>query len=371
MKTGGAKKGGFFSAWQLPLLDDAGVERELLPMQAQPSGTARLDRVRDRAHLVYGELTDFGKMLIRMTVLILPMAVVLPVAMIWLQPQGVPRWVIGTVTIAVLMVCALIQTKWAFMKLSPRAPEIADAYLDEGICPCCAYNLAGSVAALDRESGDGGNPESLVRCAECGASWRRSRIHRIAPEETAGARETLNFQTLLRAQAMVYNSMAFTDDSGQNISLARYVDLKRLKRAATGAHRAKLEEATRKLRYRGLWLRLLFASIVLPIMVGIIVEFARMPVGGFGLMHGLKALGLVVWMVGIVAIVGSDIGRSGAWRADLLKTIGLCPACGSMLTKRAECDDVTCTECRAVWKWTAARTETGVASADSPRSEAR
>lgn len=352
LRTSANKGGGFLSAWRLPVTDDAGRKGELLSMQAQPSGTPRLDRVRDRTYLVYGEMTDFGRMLTRTVVLIVPMAVVVAVAMIWLRPKGVPTWAIGTIVGAFTTVGALVQTRRTFYRLAPRANEVADAYLDEGICPCCAYNLSGAVVALDAANGGG-----LVRCAECGASWRRDRIRRISTDDTAASRESINLRTVLRANAMVYCSMAFKDDAGRAVSLARYSDLKRLRTGATGRHREKLTRALRRLRFRGLWLRLLFASIVLPISIGIIVEFARLPVGAFGLMHGVKALGLVLWLIGIVAIVGSDIGRSGPERAALLKELGLCPACGAEVGGDAkggrgvgsEGEDETCGECRAVW----------------------
>lgn len=359
------KQGGLLSAWRLPVTDDAGVACELLSMQAQPSGTPRLDRVRDRAYLVYGELTDFGRMMTRMGVLIVAVAVAIAIAMIWLRPKGVPMWAIGAAGAAIGMVGAVIQTRRAFVRLAPRASEIVDAYLDEGICPCCAYNLAGAVVAFDAASA--GN---FVRCAECGASWRRTRIHRVSTEETAESRESISLRTVLHANAMIYSSMAFKDDAGRPVSLARYSDLKRLRDGVSGVHRAKLEEATGLLRFRGLWLRVLFASIVLPISIGIIVEFAGLPVGAFGLMHVLKAAGLVLWLVGIVAILGSDIGRSGTKRAALLKEIGLCPACGADVSSVVAAgnggEPIACGECRAVWNM-----KTRLAGADALPSEAR
>ena len=342
-------------------------------MQSQPSGTARLDRVRDRAYLVYGEITNFGKMLIRILVLLIPMAIAMPLLVLWLRPKGVPIPVVGAGVAMPLIVAAIVLTKRDFRKLAPRAPEIADAYLDEGICPCCGYNLAGVVRAADASA----SGQSLVQWAECGASWSRSRIHRVETEETAEARETTTFRTLMRAQAMLYSSMAFKDDAGQSVSLARFSDLKAMRARASGSHRERLEVCIGQLRFKGLWLRILFASILVPISIGIIVELARVPAGALGFMHGLKAIGLVLWTIGGIAIIGSDIGRSGANRALLMKSAGLCPGCGAELRVADGTDPgiatcaVVCAECRAVWNL-AKKDEAGSGVAlDSPRVEAR
>ena len=361
--------GGFLSPWRLPLRDDAGIDRELMPMRAQPSGTARLDRVRDRAYLVYGEITNFGKMMTRMVVLIIPMAVAVPIIMIWLRPKGLPTPLIGGGVVVLMMTLALVLTKRDFRKLAKRAPEIADAYLDEGICPCCGYNLAGAVNAAEKACTEQG----LVQCAECGASWSRPRIHRVEAGETAEAREATSFRTLLRAQSMLYSSMAFKDDVGKSVSLARFSDLKALRAATSGAHRERLNDCIRQLRFKGLWQRLLFASILVPISIGIIVELARVPAGALGLMHGLKAIGLVLWTIGAIAIIGSDIGRSGAKRVVLMKSEGLCPGCGSELAVPDGTDPgtVTCVECRAVWNLAKKDETRSEVAGDSPCSEAR
>ena len=369
LKISGSQWGGWLSPWRLPLRDDAGVERELMPMRAQPSGTARLDRVRDRAYLVYGEITNFGKMMVRILVLLIPMAIAMPLLVLWLRPKGVPIPIVGAGVAMPLIGAALVLTKRDFRKLATRAPEIADAYLDEGICPCCGYNLAGVV-------GVAGTPDSgqgLVQCAECGASWSRSRIHRVATEETAEARETASFRTLLRAQAMLYSSMAFKDDAGKSVSLARFSDLKGLRAQAGGSHRDRLESCIKELRFKGLWQRILFASILVPISIGIIVELARVPAGALGLVHGLKAIGLVLWTIGAIAIIGSDIGRSGAKRATLMKSAGLCPACGSELAAADGTDSgsVPCAECRSVWNMADNDGATNEGEGDSPRVEAR
>ncbi|MBX3390182.1 MAG: hypothetical protein KF691_12110 [Phycisphaeraceae bacterium] len=339
-----------FSAWRLPVHDDAGVARELLPMRSLPSGTARLDRVRDKAHLVYSDLTSFRRLMIRVIVLAVPMGIAMPFVMLWLRPAGVPLPVISACAGLLMALVLRVWMRRDFAKLAARAPEIADACLDEGICPCCGYNLAGVVSASEAA------PESgkVVRCTECGASWFRSRVHRIEWDETADAREKPTMRTILRAQSMLYSSMAFKDDAGKAVSLARFSDLKLVRNSASGLHRARLDDCIRTLRYKGLWKRLLFASLVLPLLIAIISDFATRPLSGIGLLQGLQAIGLVVWLIGAVAIIQSDMGRSGAKRAALLKSYMLCPACGADLESRIgrEPGAATCAECRAAWNVT-------------------
>ncbi|MGH7244486.1 MAG: hypothetical protein ACREJD_13830 [Phycisphaerales bacterium] len=340
-------------------------------MRAQPSGAARLDRVRDKAHLVYGSITNFKTMMIRMVVLIIPMAIAVPFLMLWLKPMGVPLPVIAGMAGTVLMVAALFLTKRDFRKLAPRAGEMADAYLDEGICPCCAYNLAGVVRAADSSHAETG--PQLVQCTECGASWSRTRIRNAQDDETADAREKLTVHTFLRAQAMLYSSMEHKDDAGRSISLARYSDLKFLRQAASGTYLQRLTECIAALRFWGLWKRLLFVSIILPVSVGIIVDFVQRPLSGFGVMQGLRAIGLVLWVIGAIAIIGSDLGRSGAKRVELLKQKRICPACGAELDAANGSDPsaVTCAECRAVWNLDVKEAQSTELAADPPRVEAR
>jgi len=107
--------------------------------------------------------------------------------------------------------------------------------------------------------------------------------------------------------------------------------------------------------------------------VGILIDFAVRPLSGLGIMQGLQALGLLTWTVGAIAIIGSDIGRSGAKRIELLKANRLCPACGVDLVVRAgtEAGDITCAECRAVWNFSKKDEARSEIALDSPPVEAR
>ncbi|MFO0860826.1 MAG: hypothetical protein U0570_09745 [Phycisphaerales bacterium] len=344
LRLGAGKWGQLLSAWRLPVRDDAGSQRELLAMRALPSGTPRLDRVRDKAHLVYGELSNFGRTLARMVVVVLPMAVAMPVLMLWLRPKGVPIFAVGCVVVAVAMFFGLMLTYRDFRRLAPRAGEVADAFLDEGICPCCGYNLAGAVESLGADP----DPAQRVPCAECGAAWLRSRIRRVQSEETAEAREPFGMRAILRAQAMIYSSLASVDDAGSKISLARYGDLKAMRARASGDYRERLSRCVGALRFRGLWMRLLFVSLVLPATFAILFDFWRRPMASLGLFQALQGLGLVLWVIGAVAVLGSDMGRTGPRRVALLKSGRICPGCGGDLGTGS--GRQSCGECRAVWE---------------------
>lgn len=336
-------------------------------MRSLPSGTARLDRVRDKAHLVYSDLTSFRRLMIRVIVLVLPMAIAMPFVILWLRPMGVPLPLFSVGAMLVLGGFMLVWMRRDFAALAPRASEIADAFLDEGLCPCCGYNLAGVVAASDASG------EPMVRCTECGGSWHRSRVHRIEWEETADAREKPTMRTILRAQAMLYSSMGFKDDAGKAVSLARFSDLKIVRNSASGSHRTRLDDCIRTLRYRGLWKRLLFASLVVPLLIAIVFDFATRPLAGMGVIQGLQAMGLAFWLIGAIAIIQSDMGRSGAKRAALLKARRICPACGADLESRAGSEPgvVTCAECRAVWNLSSPAAQSNTVADASSHAEAR
>ncbi len=336
---------GTIGAWQLPIRDDAGAERALLPARALPTGTARLNRMRDRAQLVYADLFSFRRIVTRVIILVLPLCVLMPFLMTWTGRAGLaPAWIGGGIALFLIPLNSLWMRR-DFRRLSPRAGEVADACLDEGVCPCCAYNLAGVVGVVGAHRPESGE---LVRCPECGAEWKRDRIHHVDNDETHAARETPSLHAVIRAQGVLYNSMAFRDDEGRPVSLARFMDLLVLRKHATGEHRSRLDGCVRLLRFRGLWKRLLVASLVLPMTIGIVVEFSRRPLSAMGMMQGLEAIGLVMWLIGSVAILRSDIGRGGAKRAELLKAKGLCPACGEVIEGDGEMRK--CGECRAVWR---------------------
>lgn len=324
--------------WALPIRDDAGAERMLLPIRALPSGTERLNRIRDKAQVVYSELLNIRRMVVRAIVLVLPFCVLLPILMIWLGPLGFSgAWL----SAGVILVMIPLSSAWMhrdFKRLAPRAGEIADAFLDEGICPCCAYNLAGAV--------DASTPGSRLRCAECGAEWNRDRIHHVEADQTHDAREKPSAHSIMRSVGALYSRVGFKDDAGRPISLARQMDLIALRARSEGEHRDRLGACVRALRFRGVWLRLLVASLVFPMLIGILVGLAGRPLSTFGVVQLLQAIGLVVWLIGAIAILRSDIGRAGAPRASLLKSKGVCPACGGVLSGHGR---VVCGNCRAVW----------------------
>lgn len=345
-------KGSIWTIPKLSIADDSGVERELLSANGVPSGTSRLNRVRDKVLAVYLSPMMMAKNIGRALVITVPMALTMPFVILYLRPRGVsPVWV----GIAYAFVIGIVMRFWLrseYGKLNSRAGEIASAFLEEGICPCCAYNLAGVVRAVGTAGAVGavGAEEKAARvhCPECGAGWNVARILNLGEDETHEAREKMSLGSMLRTQASLYNSMASKDDAGKAISLARYGDLKQVWRRSGGEHRANLAECISALRFWGLWKRLLVISLLVPLTISLVFEISKRPLAMIGAMQVFQVIGMTAWVLGAIAIVGSDIGRSGPKRVELLKRRGICPACGAMLAKGVE--ETACEECRAFWK---------------------
>lgn len=342
-------KGSIWTIPKLSIADDSGVERELLTANRVPSGTARLNRVRDKVMAVYLSPMMMAKNIGRAVIITVPMALTMPFVILYLRPRGVsPVWV----GIAYAFVIGIVMRFWLrseYGKLNSRAGEIASAFLEEGICPCCAYNLAGVVRAVG-VGGVGGvaGEAARVHCPECGAGWNVARILNLGEDETHEAREKMSLGSMLRTQASLYNSMASKDDAGKVISLARYGDLKQVLRRADGVHRANLAECISALRFRGLWKRMLIISLLVPLTISLVLEISKRPLAMIGAMQVFQIIGMTAWVLGAIAIVGSDIGRAGPKRVALLKERGICPACGAKLEEGAV--EATCVECRAFWK---------------------
>lgn len=325
----------------LPITDDAGVAQTLLPAAGMPSGSARLNRVRDRAMVVYSSAFGLGKRFVLMLCLMLPLFVVVGVASVYLSKFGLPRYAITGGMFLVAFVGSLGFMRWQMYRLRPRAPEIASMFLEEGICPCCGYNLAGVVAGHDERSGP------RVVCSECGAAWARERIARTSEEETHDRRETQSLNVYLRNAGSVYASMAIVDAAGANRSMLRTVDLHAMVRGASDERRGRLRRGIGALRWRGVWLRLLVCALVVPLVLGGGYLVFRRPVNALRLTDLMALVMVGLWTLGIVAILRSDMGRTGKKRAAALVACDLCPVCAADLPSG---DRRPCAECGAVWQ---------------------
>lgn len=331
----------------LPITDDAGVARTLLSATLMPSGTPRLNRVRDRAMVVYASAMGLSKRFLVMFFVMLPFIVVFGVANALVWRNGVPRYV---TTLGMMLFGAVLATvfmRWQMRRLRPRAPEIAAFFLEDAICPCCGYNLSGAVAAHRDEAGPN------VVCSECGAAWARAKIVRTSEEETHDRREARTLSVIIRDGGSAYASMAITDADGASRTMLRTVDLYARARAASGPRQERLKRAIAGLRWRGAWLRLLVCAVVLPLVLISIFMVFRRPVESLRWTDAGQMLVMVLWSVGIVAIFRSDLGRTGQKRAAVLLACDLCPSCAADLPPRegAEAAErVVCAECGGAWQ---------------------
>jgi hypothetical protein len=334
----------------LPITDDAGAARTLLGATLLPSGTPRLNRVRDRALAVYASAMGLGKRFLLMLGVMLPFFVVVGVLSLPLWRMGIPRYVTTSALMLVAMVFATAFWRWQMRRLRPRAPEIAAFFLEDAICPCCGYNLSGAVAGHREENGPN------VVCSECGAAWARAKIVRTCEEETHDRREARTLSVIVRNSGSVYASMAITDANGASRTMLRTVDLYARAREATGERRERLRRAIAVLRWRGAWLRLLFCTLVLPlVLIGLFLVFRR-PVESLRWSDAVQLVVVLLWIIGIVAIFRSDLGRTGKKRAATLLGCDLCPCCASDLPESgsapgsAPVERRVCNECGAAWE---------------------
>jgi hypothetical protein len=331
----------------LPITDDAGVERTLLASARMPTGTPRLNRVRDRAMVVYASAMGLNKRFVLMLCVMLPLFVVIGVASVPLSRMGVPRYATTWGFMLFAMAIYILFMRWQMWRLRPRAPEIASFFLEDAICPCCSYNLSGAVAGHRDESGPN------VVCSECGAAWARAKIVGTSEEETHDRRETRTLGVIVRDGGSAFASMAISDANGASRTMLRTVDLYARARAAAGARRERLRHAIAGLRWRGAWLRLLFCAVVLPLVLVSLFMISRRPVESLRWTDAGQMLMMVLWTIGIVAIFRSDLGRTGQKRAATLLSCDLCPSCAADLASATQPDGaarVVCAECGGAWE---------------------
>jgi hypothetical protein len=334
----------------LPITDDAGSARTLLPAARMPSGTPRLNRVRDRALAVYASAMGLGKRFLLFLCVMLPFFIAIGIASGPLARLGVPRYAVTWSMMLLAMGCSIVFVRWQMWRMRPRAPEIAAIFLEEGICPCCGYNLAGVVAGYRDEAGPN------VVCSECGGAWARAKVVRTSEEETHDRREARTLRVILRDGGAAFASMAITDANGASRTMLRTVDLYTRAREATGERRERLRRALAGLRWRGTWLRLLCCTFVLPLVLVASSLVFRKPIESLRWSDAVQLVVVLLWTIGIIAIFRSDLGRTGKKRAATMLGCDLCPCCSSDLPASgsppgsASDERRVCAECGAAWE---------------------
>ncbi|VAX42786.1 hypothetical protein MNBD_PLANCTO03-959 [hydrothermal vent metagenome] len=219
--------------------------------------------------------------------------------------------------------------------------QTIDVLLVNGICPGCAYNLAG----LPEEDG-------LIGCSECGAAWMRSRIARFHSfGQRAERSETRPLRLWWeRVKAFEpYGPTSIYDDR----SFVRPVVSPRLAwpiRAAENEHHDRLVEAREEMISHGSIRRLLTVCVIPFFAYPIIVVNLRTD-NPLNIALGLLLLPMMVYS-GIFTLRGA-VGIKAQHIKDAMLRYRLCPSCASdlMTDDQPEVQGFcTCPECGAAWR---------------------
>ncbi len=224
--------------------------------------------------------------------------------------------------------------------LAQIAKQTADILLTNGICPGCAYNLAGQPVT-----------DELVGCSECGAMWQQSRIARSHSFGQRASRSETRRLRLWWERVKAFEphgpTSIFDDRSYERPVVSPRLVLPI--RAAESEHRARLVGARKEMVSHGSIRRLLavcaFPLLALPILV------MNLRSGDpFNITLGL--LLLIMVYSGIFTLRGA-VGIKTYHIRDAMLRCRLCPSCASDLATDDQPEVQgfrTCPECGAVWR---------------------
>lgn len=249
----------------------------------------------------------------------------------------IAMWIIVLIGIPLLYV-VMYQLR---RRVSPRtAKRAADILLTDGVCPACAYNLAGLPDA-----------DGVTVCSECGAAWRTTRIvrrhtfaDRSSPSRAGMVRRVWEWAKAVEFQGPT----SIKDDAGHE----RPVVSPRLtwpSRTAEGDRRDRLVAARAEMLTHGRGQRQ-FSAVV---MVGCFL----MPVS-IKLWVGIEPddapfLLLFLWnaVQGAFIVLRGAQGITTAHIRGAMLRRRLCPSCGADLPDAAPSDELChCVECGAAWR---------------------
>lgn len=258
-------------------------------------------------------------------------------------PAGSPPWMAWVCVAGI----GLIAYPLLVRRLMAReADRIIKVLLEDGICPCCAYNFAG----LDRSA-------SMLTCPECGAAWRTERIAR-AEEFAPGSRPASRWRRPKGAPRVASPVLLgqVKDDRGRRVAMADRALRCAVVSEGDADHARRVALARPELAEIGRVPRLLVAGMFVAL--GVILLMTLVPAG---LSAGGPVLGavfgaLMMVFMGSVAYRGALAYPPAKANAVLLKH-GLCPSCAADLEGLAPGADgcVECVECGAAWRMPAAQ----------------
>jgi hypothetical protein len=255
-------------------------------------------------------------------------------------PSSIPAW---TIAVPYMIGAGIVMQLVIRRRFRAIAPALATLFIEEGICPCCGYNLDGTTP-IDHQ----------YICSECGAAWNVSRVQRTAPIVLTSAEPLLRDQARRGWRAYINNMDRRTakDDAGRSFSPVRVRTLRKLRKTAEGEHRAALTAAIDELAFKGIVGRL-FAGIMFLVMAVVVA------VPNFLVISRLRSpfvlVGLFpVLMLGALsaAILMSDFGRPAKKVVSTLRGLSLCPCCAQRIDTLTPAADglVHCTTCFCAWK---------------------
>lgn len=230
-----------------------------------------------------------------------------------------------------------------------RAPRVIDQVLRVGVCPSCAYDLAGLHAGED----------GCVCCAECGAAWRASRIGRTEPLRGPDAGATHGAADFLEP-----SQHHARDARGQRVPLL-YVKPRAIRRLTwPEGTRPRLEfalAAARRATRLDRWPVSVFlfcaagAGVAGQVWLGrrIAAESAsgRLTGNDLAIVLGLTLIPIGLLVAGLHTLAGRTLlSLRGAARA--FASTGICPSCFTDLSiAPPEPDGCTaCPMCGAAWR---------------------
>jgi len=221
------------------------------------------------------------------------------------------------------------------------ARQATDILLVNGICPGCAYNLAG----LPEEDG-------LIGCSECGAAWMRSRIARFHSFGQRAERSETRPLRLWWERVKTFEPHGPTSIYDDR-SFQRSVVSPRLAwpiRAAENEHRDRLVEAREEMISHG-GIRRILTVCAFPLVVYPVIVFNLRTGNPFNITMGFLLIPTMVYS-GIFTLRGA-VGIKAQHIKDAMLRQRLCPSCASDLATDDQPEVQgfrTCPECGAVWR---------------------
>ena len=230
-------------------------------------------------------------------------------------------------------------------KMQKTSDDLADIFVNEGVCAGCAYPLEGL----------GTDGDGFIRCPECSASWQRDRIVRFASIAKAlQKRGLLRWgEWLLLQMGRGYGKRSIEDDRGVVRTAAAIRSLRRAAKNAGTARGPRLTSAVKAVSRQGRAVRwgLAFVFLINVVVQGNAMR-VRLTIGSLTV-QDLPLIGvLLLFSLFFVVALTSDAGRKGKEVRKVLLTHGLCASCIADLEGVEPADDgcTVCTACGSAWK---------------------